>query len=356
MQKTSITKEEIENWRKYFKEEGITLNVANIKALKKYMREEKRTIKRSDLYTSEEKTALLDELHRMSNTMENLVIHSEEFKKSDALESSGFLMHNSYDYLHVFPSYSITSTYRLMSKEPCISNLTPEIRSIIDGGIDYKLVSIDFRHQEPWIIVNLLEDPELLGILENHEDFYLGLLAALDIPLSPENREIAKIVWNASIYGASLDRVSGLSNDTWIDDLYRFINERERVISLRNKVSDNIKKDKSIYTRFGLERTIENSSYGGVRQGFNSIFQMSGAGVLYTGLKRIQDAIDNSDISKMRWSRIYLTLHDEFILKIPKSILESDIESFIDSIDFSIDGWTKPHIKWSIGKDWGDVS
>lgn len=346
-----ITLNEIIEWSEYFNDTGVILDFVKIKELYKGIQKSNKSIRKSDL-PQKDKDYLMHLNRYRKTVLENIIVNSSPFKNGNYLEGVGFI--NNYDerILKVNPNYDISPTYRLTSKSPCLSNMDSVLKEIVIPEEGYKLLSIDFKHQEPWIIVNLLEDKELLDILKGNEDFYRGLLDRFNIEINKSNRDIMKQVWNASIYGSGRSTI-GFNDVEWITDVYNFINENGRVKSLRKKVETNLKKDKAIYTRFLLNRSIPYDGKKSVRQAFNSIFQMSGAGVMYAGLKSIQLAVYNRPPNLIKGTiSIYLTLHDEYLLQIPYNTTEEEISEFINSIDFNIEGWTPARIEVKEGMNW----
>lgn len=251
--------------------------------------------------------------------------------------------------LRVFPKYTLTDTYRMYTNSPCIGNLDVVLKGVIVPEKHKYFVSVDFKHQEPWIIVNLLESNELKDMLEKYDDFYLGILSEFGVDQIKENRDIVKVVWNSSIYGSSLDSLPSSDLD-WVGEIYHWINGIPEVTSLRRKVDRNLRRGKPMYTQFGFERLINPNQKGSVRQAFNSIFQMSGSGVLYTGLETFNNAIENTGLDGL--VSIHLTNHDEYLFEVCDSVGEDEIRDFLSELNFEIDGWTLPRYSLSVGDSW----
>lgn len=360
-----------EQWKEYFNNLGIIIDVEKVKEKLKDLRLLNKSIKRSVDLTEEEKEKELLLNKQRKDSLTNLVLYTKDFIDSGCLEITEFLKQNTKGYLKVYPRYEVGSTYRFSNSKPSIMNLNSYVREVVVGEPGTRLVSIDFKHQEPWIIVNLLESNDLVDILKNNEDFYIGLLNKFNIPYTLSNRQLMKETWNAVFYGSGKYELikKGIP---WLEEVYDYINEHEKIISLRKKVEKNLKEDKEIYTVFGLNRKLSYDGKQSVRQGFNSIFQMSGAGVMYAGLKSIQNAVYNRpsflnhDLTNPEYHpsyeldpssalvKVYITLHDEFILMVDDRISDEEIKSFISEINFKIEGWTEPRLEIKIGKNWRD--
>lgn len=339
----------VKEWKRHMETAGVLVDVSkSVSKLREY-----RKLTRAAKKRGEE----LDGSTRYKKTMiENLVMASEGYLKGSYLEPYSYLIALETDGVRsfrVFPTYSLSSTYRLSSNTPSIGNLDTSLRELIVPRPDHYFVSLDYRQQEPWIIVNLLQDVELMDVLETSDDFYVGILNRFGILESSENREAVKKVWNASIYGSSLDTVLKKEN-RWVIDVYEWINTNERVLSLRRKVEKNMKEDKEIYTEFGFRKSVPYSGTRSVRQAFNSIFQMSGAGVLYAGINSIHNAVALEGLTGKL--SIVFTNHDEYVLEVSSELDWSYVKSFLLGIDFSVLDWTLPRFNILRGESWGDLN
>ena len=341
-----VSKYDINTWCNYFKDKGILINLDSLLESYRLSKKELRIAKKNEPGND----SLLRSINLDINNLESLVINSIEYLESPYLSVMEFLKNSDTRVVRVYSDYTVSETYRLYSSKPCLTNLKKEHRVHIVPREGYKFLSIDFKHQEPWILINLLEDKELLLILEKYEDFYEGLLNKFNVSYNKENRNVMKNLWNGIVYGLKRHNID--EKDAWIDDFFKWINENKKVLSLRNKVEKNLKNDKSIYSIFGLSRFIPYNGKQSVNTGFNSIFQISGSGILYAALKSIKSTVTNNtsyhDIS------ISHTMHDEFILEIPMSYRECDISEFVNSLDFKIEGWTEPRISYEVGMNWRD--
>lgn len=339
----------VKEWKRYMETTGVLVDVNKcVEKLREY-RKLARAAKKSGVE--------LDGSTRYKKTMvENLVMSSSGYLNGSYLEPSAYLMdliESGVSSFRVFPSYSLSSTYRLSSNTPSIGNLDTSLRELIVPREGCYFVSLDYRQQEPWIIVNLLQDDELMEVLLTSDDFYMGILSRFEIPETVENREAVKKVWNASIYGSSLDTVLKKEH-RWVVDVYEWINTNERVLSLRRKVEKNMKEDKEIYTEFGFRKSVPYSGTRSVRQAFNSIFQMSGAGVLYAGINSIHNAVALEGFTG-KLSLVF-TNHDEYVLEVSEELDWETVRAFLLGIDFSVLDWTLPRFNILRGESWGELN
>lgn len=335
--------DEINGWRKYFNNQGVLIDSGYAKFILSDLKKKNRENKEMGL--------LDNKLYAYRKSMvEDLFMSTEEYLNGNHLEVRGFLksLENGKK-LRIYPKHELTPTYRLTSSNPCIGNLDSYLKKLIVPRDGYNLVSIDYKHQEPWIIVNLLENDELMDILENSDDFYIGLLTKFNIELSEDNRALMKKVWNSSIYGSSLETIK-VKDAYWLEDIYNWINELKEVRSLRRKVERNLKNNREIYTLFGLNRSIPYDGVNSVRKAFNSIFQISGSGVLYAGLKTIHNAVNLRQTN----INIYFTNHDEYILESPNHLSHTDLVEHFNNLPLGVSGWTKPKFEIKIANNWGD--
>ena len=330
-----------EKWKKYFESRGVLIDVDRSLSLLQETRKEIRKLKKSGVVDPT--------LGYRVSTLESLVMSSGEYVHGDYLDIVSLLRDYVGKRLRVFPKYTLTDTYRMYTNSPCIGNLDNVLKRVIVPDDHCYFVSVDFKHQEPWIIVNLLESDELKLLLSTNDDFYRGILSKFGVELSDENRDIVKVVWNSSIYGSSLDSLPRNELD-WVGEIYRWINGIPEVNSLRRKVDRNLRRGKPMYTKFGFERWVDPNRKGSVRQAFNSIFQMSGSGVLYTGLETFNNAIESTGLED--FVSIHLTNHDEYLFEVSESVDVATIKEILSGIEFEIEGWTAPRYSLGVGDSW----
>lgn len=331
-------------WKKYFREKEYYLGVDNVDFLLRSLRKQKRELQR------EEEMGRGNTLRYRRGVLDDLVMSNRLFLEGDYLDIGSFLRERKGSILSIKSEFNLSSTYRLVSSNPSLGNLDSFLKKAIVPREGYKLVSLDYKHQEPWIIVNLLENSELKSVLDNSNDFYRGLMKKFKVVESAENRELMKKVWNTSIYGSSLNAVKK-DGEGWIDDLYEWINGMSEIRSLRDKVERNIRDKKEVYTKFGLDRRVSYDGKTSIRKAFNYIFQMSASGVLYTGLNNIHSAVRSGGFDKD--ISVYLTNHDEYILEVSEEWDREDLFSFLKGVDFEVEGWTSPKFELKIGENWG---
>lgn len=338
-----IIKESIGNWLNKFESDGVLIGLRESQVIL----DEIKSLRKLDRLNGEDNSKTIS---YRRNLLVNLIMSSQEYLDSGCLDIRTFLKnYKDSEKLRVYPKYNLTPTYRLSTSDPCIGNLDSNLKRLIVPRDGYDIVSVDYKNQEPWIIVNLIENKDLLDILECNEDFYYGMLSKFGVLESEDNRVIMKTLWNASVYGSSLSRLEG-SNLPWVVEVYNWVNSLKEVQSLRDKVGKNIFEGKAIYTLFNLNRSISYDGYQSVRKAFNSIFQMSGSGVLYTGLETIHSAV----LLKENDINIYFTNHDEYILESSSLNTESLVNDLLNDLDFGIEGWTYPKFEIKIGNNWGD--
>jgi hypothetical protein len=335
---------EIKHWQKYFKEQGVLIDSGYAKFILSDLKKKNRENKENGLVDNK--------LYAYRKSMvEDLFMSTEEYLNGNSLEVRGFLRSiEEGSKLRIFPRYELTPTYRLITSNPSIGNLDTYLKKLIVPREGYNLVSIDYKHQEPWIIVNLLENNDLMDILDSSDDFYMGILNKFQVEQSDLNRGIMKNLWNSSIYGSSLDNLKG-NDKEWVAYIYNWINGLKEVKSLRKKVERNLKSNKEIYTVFGLNRSIPYDGLNSVRRAFNSIFQISGSGVMYAGLKTIHNAVKPNEPDNIN---IYFTNHDEYILESPVNLTNQQVVDSLSGLFLGVEGWTKPKFEIRIGKNWGD--
>ena len=271
-------------------------------------------------------------------------------------EVVSFMDENNY----VHPSWSHCETNRIHFSKPALSNLHNSVRSIISAPPGYKLIKVDYRQQEPYIMVNMLGIDYLKREMEKSDDFYAAMVKVLTgKEIEPEHRDLVKLIWLAGTYGSSL------TNIPVTDDELEFIKElRSKILNIpeitefKNYIRNvMIPQGKNIVSYFGTQREyprwikdVDKLE----RVIFNNTIQITGADILFFAMESCLDKFNKLGLPE-DVIRIYLTLHDEITFLAREDVISEElIEEIKDAMILDIEGWSKIKVKVSILDNYRD--
>lgn len=258
-----------------------------------------------------------------------------EFKREDKLR--GYLeawiegVHDGM--LHGRFDQSGTLSGRLAGREPNLQQVSKEsdVRTLFRGD----LVVGDYAQLEARIAAGLSGDEFMLDIFRNERDLY-GVLAA-EAWGGPEdktnpNRDLAKVVWLASQYGARGDTlaqtmaeggVRGYSGDDANRLLAEIMANVPRLFEWREEVIEQAREDGYVMTIGGRPRALPDITsaswqlrFSAERQAVSMLVQGSAADIVNAALLAARAAV------KPNVARICLQVHDEILWKRGKAFTE----------------------------------
>jgi DNA polymerase I-like protein with 3'-5' exonuclease and polymerase domains len=266
----------------------------------------------------------LDVVHGDDPWIQDYVGFRKEIKLRGYLEAWIEGVHNGM--LHGRFDQSGTLSGRLAGREPNLQQVSKEsdVRTLFRGD----LVVGDYAQLEARIAAGLSGDEFMLDIFRNERDLY-GVLAA-EAWGGPEdktnpNRDLAKVVWLASQYGARGDTLAQTMAEGGVrgysgDDANRLLNEImatvPRMFQWREEVIEQARIDGYVMTIGGRPRALAdiNSAawqlrFSAERQAVSMLVQGSAADIVNAALLAARDAVSPST------ARICLQVHDEILWK-----------------------------------------
>lgn len=228
--------------------------------------------------------------------------------------------------LHGRFDQSGTISGRLSGREPNLQQVRKDsdVRTLFRGD----LVVGDYAQLEARLAAHFSQDPFLLQVFNDERDLY-GMLASEawggpDDKSNP-NRDLMKIVWLASQYGARGDTLaqtmaeggvrgySGAQADSYLADIQATV---PRMFEWREEVIAQARIDRQVVTIGGRPRALPdiNSAawqlrFGAERQAVNTLVQGSAADIVRRAMLAARQAV--SPVV----ARICLQVHDEILWK-----------------------------------------
>lgn len=261
-----------------------------------------------------------------------------------------------YNDRRVRPKVSLGKTNRINYSDPALMNIPkPLMWHIIaprnEGNI---LISVDIKHQEPWIMINMLNIRILKEILEDNMsgDLYEAVFMKIfDRPCTPIERNELKIAWNAMTYGAGLLGVKALCRHADGEKIYQFFNSIPEFKEYRNKAYSRAKKKiQAVQTYFGT--TIYANEYGPKLQRvlMDIPIQGTGADILALLIQHLDAELTNRELEDVL--SLYFTRHDELIIEADKGYVEEVgldrvYEVLSDILEHRVDDWDPFKVKIS---------
>ena len=266
----------------------------------------------------------LDVVHGDDPWIQSYVAFRKEIKLRGYLEAWIEGVHDGV--LHGRFDQSGTLSGRLAGREPNLQQVSKEsdVRTLFRGD----LVVGDYAQLEARIAAGLSGDEFMLDIFRNERDLY-GVLAS-EAWGGPEdktnpNRDLAKVVWLASQYGARGDTLAQTMAEGGVrgysgDDANRLLNEImatvPRMFEWREEVIEQARIDGYVMTIGGRPRALAdiNSAawqlrFSAERQAVSMLVQGSAADVVNAALLAAREAVAPST------ARICLQVHDEILWK-----------------------------------------
>ena len=269
--------------------------------------------------------------------------------------------------LHGRFDQSGTISGRLAGREPNLQQVSKEsdVRTLFTG----KLVVGDYAQLEARLAAHFSLDPVLLDIFNDERDLY-GVLAAeawggAEDKSNP-NRDLMKVVWLASQYGARGDTLaqtmaeggvrgySGADADKFLSDLQDTV---PRMFEWREEVIEQARMDGQVVTIGGRPRALADITsaawqlrFSAERQAVSMLVQGSAADIVRRAMLAARSAV------APEVARICLQVHDEILWKRERGWRKAVLDTLKDVCEngsgFVLDVPLKFEIK--IAESWAD--
>jgi len=250
----------------------------------------------------------------------------------------------------IHPDWGYGETNRVSFNSPGISNIHKSLRKVVVAPDGYTLCKIDYKQQEPVILINWLGIDELKKLIVKYDDFYTALgVYLLDKVITEDERNKFKTAWLAVSYGASIPTIAKQIGMDFAKVFFDKVNNKlAEITKLKEKIKADIRnKDYRAISYFGTVRVLPYMGGYTERALLNNPVQMTGSNILNFAIEDVvKFSLDNGIAEGIM--RVYWTIHDELILVI-KNGFEYLGEQIAELISYEIDDWTplKVNVKFS---------
>jgi len=249
----------------------------------------------------------------------------------------------------VHPSIEAGKTNRINYSNPPLMNMPKQLLGHVlaprnPGG---KLVSIDIKNQEPWILVNMLNITEIKELIELGMD-YAGLYEIVFeewYKKSPTAKELSefKVNWNALTYGCSKKSVYASCKNIDPDILCKEFSSINSIKAYQKECnSKGFSNKRECVSMFGtVMRCDGNTGMALGRQHMDWKLQGTGTDILAFLVGHFNDtlAVDYEDHIEL-----YYTRNDELVLEVSHTLMSTMGESRVinmlrEEFSHQIDDW-----------------
>ncbi|MFH1830330.1 MAG: DNA polymerase I [Pseudomonadota bacterium] len=273
--------------------------------------------------------------------------------------------------VHTTFNQATTATGRLSSSDPNLQNIpvrTEEGRLIReafvaeDGSL---LLSADYSQIELRVLAEMSGEEALISAFRKGEDVHAltaaGIFGVPKDKLSRDQRAVGKTVNFATIYGQTafgLSRQLGISPGQASEYINNYFNKYPRVAAYRDELLDRVREESMATTLFGRRRffpDIESSNIQvrqlAERMAFNTVFQGSAADIIKRAMIEVHAGLSRVSAG----ARLILQVHDELILEVPESDVESVRDFVIDKMVSAADLKVPLVVDVGVGKNWAEA-
>lgn len=240
---------------------------------------------------------------------------------------------DSTDHVHASINTLAARTGRMSVTNPALQTLprNSEIKSCILPEEGHALLEVDWQAQEARIFAHYSQDPGLLDIFLRGEDVHTGTASAVyGVPadaVTPEQRQIAKNVTFAKLYGAGADKIASTAGVP-VSEVKGFLDGYDRAFPGVPRFMDEV--DRAVRGRYTAERRAYVTTSGGrqlccdpdkLYTAVNYLIQGSGADVIKQTICDL-DAAGLADC-------ILLPVHDSLLFSVPTDSFDETCEEII---------------------------
>jgi DNA polymerase-1 len=330
-------------------------------------------VKKSDKGQRSTDQEVLEELSAMHPVPGLILQHRELSKlKNTYLDPLPGYINPKTGRVHTSYSQTMVATGRLSSTDPNMQNIPAsegyglQIRSAFVTPQGKVLMSADYSQIELRVLAFLSKDPTLMSVFAHNQDIHTQTAAQLfGVPLdnvTSEQRQLGKRINFSVMYGMS---PYGLAKDLDIKQseakeyIEKYFAKYTSVAAWMEKTVQQAIIDGYVQTLFGHRRYIpelreKNKTIfeSGRRMAINTPVQGTQADIMKIAMINIDKQIINKNLQ----ARMILQIHDEIIIEMPESEIET-IESLIRREMETVVNWDVP-LKVTIrtGKNWGEIT
>ncbi|MHB9038676.1 MAG: DNA polymerase I [Armatimonadota bacterium] len=274
--------------------------------------------------------------------------------------------------IHTSLNQAVTATGRLSSSDPNLQNipvrteLGRQIRKAFIASGDNLLVSADYSQIELRILAHFTGDAGLVSAFEHDEDIHTATACTLfnvePKDVTPEMRRRAKTVNFAVIYGMAdftLSKALGVSVHEARDFINTYFAKFPGVRTFTDETIELARNQGYVSTLMGRRRYMQdiNSANRNIRQfaeraAVNMPIQGTAADIMKVAMIHVHDALLEAGLK----SKMLLQVHDELLLEVPPSELDSVCDLVRKGMEHAADLRVPLRVDVKSGKNWSEMT
>ena len=273
--------------------------------------------------------------------------------------------------LHTTFHQAVTATGRLSSSDPNLQNIPirgewgPRIRSCFIAAPGCRLLSADYNQIELRLLAHFSQDPALIEAFRSGHDVHAAtggqIFGRPPAEITPEMRRVAKTVNFAVIYGMSpfgLSQELGLSQADARRYIDRYFTHYRGVKTFIDQTVARASADGAVTTLWKRRRPIPELAQRpaatralGERTAVNTVVQGSAADIIKVAMNRVWRRLRH----ERRQSALLLQIHDELVLEVPESELESVGALVIQEMEGAASLSVPLRVDSGVGRHWAEA-
>lgn len=315
---------------------------------------------------------VLESLTSYHEIIPNIIKHRTLSKLySTYLEGLKSLIHPVTNKIHTHFQQTVTTTGRLSSTQPNLQNIpvrTPQGKKIREffvpsAGYSY-ILSFDYSQIELRILAHISADPILIDAFKHNQDIHARTASEVfGIPLEElpsEMRSRAKAVNFGIVYGISdygLSRDLGITRAEADHYIKSYFARYQGVKAFMDNVIEQAKQDGFVQTVFNRQRylpDINSSNFNkrsfAERTAINTPIQGTAADIIKLAMIKVFKLLQEHKLQ----SKLLLQVHDELVLEVPESELQTIIPLIQTAMQEVIKLNVPMDVSFSYGSNWAE--
>lgn len=315
---------------------------------------------------------VLESLMPYHDIVPNIIKHRTLSKLySTYLEGLKNIIHPATSKIHTHFQQTVTTTGRLSSTQPNLQNIpvrTPQGKKIREffvpsAGYDY-ILSFDYSQIELRILAHISADPILIDAFKHNQDIHARTASEVfgipldDLPAEMRSRAKAVnfgIVYGISDYGLSKDLgITRAEADHYIKSYFA---RYQGVKAFMDNIIEQAKQDGFVQTMFNRQRylpDINSSNFNkrsfAERTAINTPIQGTAADIIKLAMIKVFNLLKEHNLQ----SKLLLQVHDELVLEVPESELQTIIPLIQTAMQEVIKLDVPMDVSYSYGNNWAE--
>lgn len=317
--------------------------------------------------------SVLEELAAMGHQVPLLMMEYRELEKlrSTYVEALPQLVHPQSGRIHTSFNQTVAATGRLSSSDPNLQNipirtdLGREVRRGFVAKEGHVLLGVDYSQIELRVLAHFSGDEAFVTAFQQGIDVHRQTAAVIfEVPVddvTAAQRGQAKTVNFATLYGQgpfSLAKQLGISREEAKNFIATYFERFGGVRDFLDLQVETAKEKGFVETLMGRRRYVPelrssnwNMRSFGERVAQNTPIQGTAADMMKKAMIDVQQGLDGIETDAM----LLLQVHDELLLEVPESEVESVRELVVDRMERAVELKVPLVAEWGVGRSWYDA-